>query len=316
MIPLALYSLDHPNAPMLMSDFRHNRRARQTELTRRAINDAMFGIAGVARFTNLPLLAGQMSYNFVRSRHGAAVDRAARRRSYAQLRYRLAFDQELTPALRTELQRRLNMLGLNPLGETIGGQRALAEAQHQERLRYARDPMGLTAHLELDRRAELNRLIRRGFWTTTQSVLSSLTFGLYNPREKPTPDIAVRLAAERRVVRHEEFLAKVAASRSISEVTWNAADIRRSLDVLTHADYPARSAPAVAQVFLESRDDQLRLSCLRALHRIGAEQSRAELQKLAANPKLDEQWRSLARGYAESPLSVPLDPSGIQDQIH
>ena len=316
MIPLAVYSLDHPSVPMLMVDFRAGQKNRRNEMTRRVINDAVFSVAGVSRFGNWPLMAGGMGYNFVRSRHGATIDRAARLRSYAQMRYRLAFDTELAPEFRQDLQRRLERMGLNPLEDNVFKQRKFAEGQYSALLNYARDERGLAHKLDKDRRAELGAASHGGFSARALRVLSGLTLGLYTHREKAAPNIETRLAAERRIARHAEFLNTVAASRSISEVSWNVADIRRALDVLTEADYPGRAAHAVAQVFLESHDDQLRLSCLRALHRIGADESRLELQKLAANQKLDEQWRLLARGYAETPSSVALDPIGPQDQIH
>ena len=51
---------------------------------------------------------------FVRGRHGAAVNRSARLQAYSEAREFLSVDSSLDPALKTELQRRLDHLALNP----------------------------------------------------------------------------------------------------------------------------------------------------------------------------------------------------------
>ncbi|MEO8026906.1 MAG: hypothetical protein ABI823_10545, partial [Bryobacteraceae bacterium] len=305
---LALYSLDHPSVPLRMVDFRDDFSAKRSELSRRVINDAVYGVAGVSRFGNWPLMTAEMSYSFIRSRHGAALDHSARLRSYAQTRYQLAFDTELQPEFRKNLLRRLDKLGMNPLEDNVFQQSTFAKLQYQSLTAYARDPDGLLKKLNRDRRAELAKRTHHGFLAGFLQTANFLSFGLYTHRERDTSDVLPLLASARRIESHQKFLEAVAASNSVSEVSWNSADIRRALDALSEGDFPAKAARAVAQVFLESRNDQLRLSCLRTLHRIGAEESRSELQRLALNRRLDQQWRQLARGYAEAPASVALDP--------
>ncbi len=100
LIPLGVYSLDYPTAPLLLIDFRGSLHLRRHEMTQRAINDATAGVIGISHFTNWYYYAAADLYNFVVSRHGAATSESARLDCYSQFRASLALDQELDPALR------------------------------------------------------------------------------------------------------------------------------------------------------------------------------------------------------------------------
>ncbi len=96
-----------------------------------------------------------MTWNFVRSRHGDPNNRTARLKAYSQVRRWLTLDGSMDPELRAELQRRLEILGVNPLEESVFEETEIAAHQYDALMRYASDPQGLTARLEHDRNAEM-----------------------------------------------------------------------------------------------------------------------------------------------------------------
>ena len=61
----------------------------------------------------------------------------------------------MDPALRAELQKRLEILGVNPLEESVFEETEIAERQYDALLRYAYDPKGLPARLDHDRNREM-----------------------------------------------------------------------------------------------------------------------------------------------------------------
>ena len=96
-----------------------------------------------------------MAWNFVRSRHGDPNNRSARLKAFSQVRRWLTLDGSMDPELRAELQRRLEILGVNPLDESVFQETQIAERQYDALLRYAADPNGLPARLDHDRNAEI-----------------------------------------------------------------------------------------------------------------------------------------------------------------
>ena len=95
-----------------------------------------------------------MAFTFVRGRHGAAVNRSARLEAYSEAREFLSADSSLDPALKMELQRRLDHLALNPRENDVSHEANLAREQYAALLQYADSPRG-AAKLERDRRKEL-----------------------------------------------------------------------------------------------------------------------------------------------------------------
>ena len=157
LIPLALYALEYPKVPLVLVDFRDTHKPKNREMLRLATGDAVSGVLGVSKFGNWPYFAGSMTWNFVRSRHGDPNNRSARLKAYSQVRRWLTLDGSIDPALRAELQRRLEILGVNPLEESVFEETEIAERQYDALLRYAADPQGLPARLERDRNAEMGR---------------------------------------------------------------------------------------------------------------------------------------------------------------
>jgi len=155
MIPLALYALDYPKVPLLLVDFRDTHRPKRREMIRHAATDTVSGVLGISKFGNWPFFTGATIFNFVQVRHGAANDRSARLKSYAEVREWLALDESLEPGLRSLLQDRLEIMGVNPMEETIASEAKLAQAQYAALLRYAADPAGLPARLARDRKSEV-----------------------------------------------------------------------------------------------------------------------------------------------------------------
>ena len=67
-IPLSLYSLDHPKAPFLLVDFRSPWKTTFREATRRTFEEVPGTLLGLAAFTNVEFRGAQLSWNFVRGR--------------------------------------------------------------------------------------------------------------------------------------------------------------------------------------------------------------------------------------------------------
>jgi len=147
MIPLALYSLDYPKVPLLLVDFRDDWKPKYHELLRRTCFDVVRSVLGISPWSNLSWLAAETSWNFVRDRHGAAVNRAKRLRAYSRFREYLALNNSLSPALRAELRDRLRMLELNPLDNGSAHEARVAWQQYTALVRYAGDPNGLARRL-------------------------------------------------------------------------------------------------------------------------------------------------------------------------
>jgi hypothetical protein len=167
LIPLALYSLEYPKVPLLLVDFRSTRAPKHHEMLRRAVVDVVSSVLGISKWGNWPYFAGSWTWNFVRARHGAPYSRAARLKAYSQVRQWLAFDQSLDPALRAELQKRLEVLGVNPLEDTVFDEAKFARRQYDALLRYADDPQGLAARLDHARTAQERAAAHRDSDSTT-----------------------------------------------------------------------------------------------------------------------------------------------------
>ncbi len=198
LVPLGLYSLDHPKVPLLLVDFRSTHAPRRREMVRHAAVDAVSGVIGYSRWGNWPYFAGSWAWNFIHARHGAANNRMERLKAYSQVRQWLALDPALDPALRIDLLKRLQNLGVNPLEDNIFDEAKFAQRQYASLLRYVDDPKGLSARLERDRDAEMVAY-EHGFAGRTAVRLSHIaTFGLYTHREKDSVLLETRIAEQRR----------------------------------------------------------------------------------------------------------------------
>lgn len=154
LIPLGLYSLDHPKIPLLLVDFRDTRAPRRREMTRHAAVDVVSGVIGYSKWADWPYFAGTWAWDFVHSRRGAANNRRNRLRAYAQVRQWLVLDPSLDPTLRLELLKRLEGLGANPLDDNMFDKAKFAQRQYAALLRYAENPNGLSRKLGLEQNAK------------------------------------------------------------------------------------------------------------------------------------------------------------------
>jgi hypothetical protein len=266
LIPLALYALEYPKVPLVLVDFRDTHKPKNREMLRLATGDAVSGVIGVSKFGNWPYLAGSMTWTFVRSRHGDPNNRSARLKAFSQVRRWLTLDGSMDPALRAELQRRLEILGVNPLEESVFKETEIAERQYDALLRYAADPKGLPARLDHDRNAEIAAR-RHGVPARTGLHLANwFSLGIYSHHEmKDSASLAAAVGRERRAERQIRFLETVAKSSPQPDVVWNIAEVRRAVNELIETGVPARSVQVVSRLMQQTGDAETRELCARAL---------------------------------------------------
>jgi hypothetical protein len=270
LIPLALYGLEYPKVPLLLADFRDTRKPKNREMLRMAAGDAVSGVLGISKFGNWPYMAGSIAWNFVRSRHGDPNNRAARLKAYSQVRRWLTLDDSINPGLRADLQRRLEILGVNPLEQNVFEETEIAERQYDALMRYAADPEGLPARLERDRNAEM-ATYRHGFPTRAGLRLAKwVSLGIYSHREmKDNASLEAAIGRERRAIRQIRFLETVAQSSPRPEVVWNIAAVRRAVNDLIATGVPPGATQVVSRIMQQTGDAEIRALCERALSSAG-----------------------------------------------
>jgi hypothetical protein len=270
LIPLALYALEYPKVPLLLADFRDTRKPKHREMLRRATGDAVSGVLGISRWGNWPFLAGSAAWNFVRSRHGDANNRTARLRAYSQVRRWLTLDGSVDPALRADLQRRLEILGVNPLEDSVFEEAEIAHRQYDALLRYAADPKGLPARLERDRNAEVATHRHAAPARIGLRLAKWFSLSIYSHKEMTdSVALAAALDRERRAERQIQFLENLAQSSPQPEVVWNIAEVRRSVNELIATGVPPRSIQVVSRIMQQTSDAEVRELCARALASTG-----------------------------------------------
>jgi hypothetical protein len=298
LIPLALYSLDYPKVPLLLVDFRHGLKPKGRELVGHTASSILTGIFGITRFSSLSFFAADATWTFVRGRHGAATNRSARLRSYAEAREFVAVDSSLQPKLRVELLSRLDHLALNPLENALTNEAKFAEAQYAALLQYASVPAGLPAKLERDRRHELEAdQYTRG--TRIRLALGHWFKGEPSSnREEPNLALHTELDSRRRAAADIRYLERVVASSPTPDVIRDPRDIRQTVDALSEeAGVNPRAAHLIARIFSSTSDYDLRTACLRALGSSHDEQARIELVRLSEDANTNVAWRMLCRQY-------------------
>ena len=298
MIPLALYSLDHPRAPLLLADFRNSLKPKRGELVRHGATSLVAGVFGITRFGSWPFFVGDSAFTFVQARHGAATNRSARLQAYSEAREFLAVDSSLDPKLKTELLHRLDHLALNPLENGLSTEATVAKEQYAALLKYANSPEGLGAKLDRDRRKELDSYTKSETRRFLAAIGRLIGGGSNAASAAPDPQLTQQLAAYRRASHHMRFLEQVLGSGRDPEVAWDANSIRQSIDALS-LDAPAnpRAARLIAQVFANSDDFELRFACLRALRNLDVEEAHNELWRLSQDPGTADSWRAICMLY-------------------
>lgn len=265
MIPLALYNLDYPRVPLLLADFRDSMKPKRREMISDGANSIATGVFGLTRLGNPEFFAADALWTFVRGRHGAAVNRNARLQAYSEAREFLSVDSTLDPALKAELQRRLDHLALNPRENEVTREANLAREQYAALLGWADSPQG-EAKLERDRRKELEAYTEPAGQRFFVSLARIFTRGPHVDPEQPDAALRAALDAHRRTLYHTEFLDQVLASSPAPDVVWNADDIGRSVSALASSEKAGDKAQAlISQVCARATQTDLQLTCLRAL---------------------------------------------------
>jgi len=295
MIPLALYSLDYPRVPLLLVDFRSSLTAKKRELFGHLSNAVLTGVLGITPFGNLTFFAAKSSWTMYEGRHGAPTQRSERLRSYSEAREFLAVDTRLAPRLKTELERRLDHLALNPLENAAGAETRVAREQFAALMQWANSPNGLVARLENDRRKELAAY--------THSKPEQLFAGVGRLFQAPSVDseASVRarraeLEARRQADAHTRYLKQLLASSPRPEIVRNPVEILHAIEALSDDPFAGPDTPAlIGRVFDRSRDFGLRMACLHGLGRMHLDQATDELMRLAQNPKESDFWRAASQ---------------------
>jgi hypothetical protein len=178
MIPLALYSLDYPGIPLLLVDFRRPGGPTRSEMALRFTDDMTSGVLGLTGFgvTHLGYQALKAGWLFVHKRHGSATNRAMRRRSFVQLRHALGTDDELDPALRTQLVKHLEKLDIDPLERSWEQEVRGARAQYEALMK---DANALPKLVRADREQEARAMAHGPAARALLRVASVSSLGLY-----------------------------------------------------------------------------------------------------------------------------------------
>jgi len=273
MVPVALYTLDYPKAPLLLVDFRQPSKPMRREAFSRGVDQLTTGILGLTTFGNLEFFAAKTTYTFVQRRHGAAVDRSARLRAYAQLQHSLFLDDSLDPKLRSYLLSRVNGLALNPFDDSMKTEAALAREQYAALRAYVLSPEGLAREVDRARSREVASHIHSKGQIALYRVATISTLGLYRHTDRMTPELLAQVDRQRRFAWHKRFLEQVIDSTPPAEVAYDTEQVQRSIDVVTTigAEDPglrASSEALVRRVLAQTEDESTRRRCFECLQRL------------------------------------------------
>ena len=312
MIPLALYGLDNPKIPVLLVDFRDSYNPKKREMSRRVLNDVTRNFLSLSKFGNLPVFLGRTVFDFVTGRRGMDVNQPSRLQTYSQLKLLMALDNSLEPKLREEIGGRLERISLNPFENDLNAEANLALEQYDALVAFAKDPKGLAARIERDRRAEMMPLEHGRTARIALRTLNVLTFGKYVHREEPSDDTVRRLDVARSLQYHTNFLEQIAKSTAEIEITSNMNDVLRSLRFIAEhgADAGSGAASVTAKIFARTKDDEARRACLDSLSRIDNSKAKHELLRISQNPKVDQTLRDVAADHLRG-VTPPVQPIAV-----
>ena len=312
MIPLALYGLDNPKIPVLLVDFRDSYNPKKREMSRRVLNDVTKNFLSLSKFGNLPFFLGRTVFDFVTGRRGMDINQPSRLQTYSQLKLLLALNNSLEPDLREEIGGRLERISLNPFENDLNAEANLALEQYDALVAFAKDPNGLAARIERDRRAEMMPLEHGRTARIALRSLNVLTFGKYVHREEPSDDIIRRLDIARSLQYHTNFLEQIAKSTADVEITANMNDVLRSLRFIAEhgAEAGSSAASVTAKIFVRTKDDETRRACLESLSRIHNPKARQELLRISQNPKVDQTLRDIAADHLRG-VTPPVQPIAV-----
>lgn len=230
--PLGVYSLTYPKLPLLLVDFRDKLHVREHEMAQRTINEITSGVIGISHFTNWYYYVAADTYEFVKSRHGSAVNQAARLDSYSQFRVALALDNQLDPGLRKEMRQRVESLAVNPL-EADPQHEMQAAVERYKRLEAEMEDGGsMMPRMDRSRRAELASFGESGKAHVAEALLHDASFGLYTHRAKKEPSNLGTLDCYRRVQYNLKFLDSLVDAGTQPEVAYDSSRIESSVTEL------------------------------------------------------------------------------------
>jgi len=310
MIPLGLYGLDNPKIPMLLVDFRDSYNPKKREMSRRVLNDITRNVLSLSKFGSLPYFLGRTVFDFITGRRGMDVNQPSRLATYSQLKLLLALNTSMEPELRSQVGTQLEKVALNPFENDLNAEAKIARAQYDALMLFAKDPNGLAAKVERDRRAELLPMEHGDKAQFGFSLLHVLSFGKYVHREALTDDMESRLDVARRLEYHTRFLQQIAKSSAEIDITWNLEEVKRSLRFIADhgSEASGTAAEVTAKVFARTRDVETRRACLDSLSRIHSSKAKNELQRISQNNQVDKALRDLASEYLRgtSPRVQPI----------
>ena len=270
--PLAVYSLNYPKLPLLLVDFRDKLHVRRHEMTQRAINEITSGVIGISHFSNWYYYVGADLYDFVVSRHGAAMDQTARIDCYAQFRVALALDASLDRDLRSDIQRRVESLAVNPMEASPDREMQVAAARYAQLKADAAEGERLAARIEKDRRTELAEFGESRNTRVAQALLHDATFGLYTHRVKGDYDSLAALDRNRRIQYQLNFLDSLVQAGTQPEVSYDRSRIKESIEELSGLmstvrarEVQTHAAATIEQIEKISRDAEVQSDCSFAL---------------------------------------------------
>jgi hypothetical protein len=315
LVPLALYGLDSPKIPTLLVDFRDTFNPKKRELSGRVLQDVTRNVLSVSRYGDLPYFLGRTVFDFVTGRRGMDINQPSRLRTYSQLKLLLSLNQSLNPELREQLGNRLERVSLNPMENDLEAEAKLAAEQYTALLAYAKRPDGLPQKLDRDRRAEMTKLAHGGAQQILFRLANILSFGKYAHRENANPELESKLDLARRFAYHTYFLRQVANSGPQIDVTWDLAEVRRSLQfIVEHApEADSKSASAAATIFVRTQDDETRRFCLESLTHMTIPKAKTELLRLSQKKDLDQAGRDLLLSYQKAPRQ-PNGPVAVSGE--
>jgi len=295
MIPLALYGLNHPKIPAVLIDFRHSLNPKKREMSRRLFNDVARNMLSLSSFGNLPYFAGRKVYGFLTGRRGMDINQPSRVRSYTELKLLLAFNPNINPQLRDELEHRLETVSINPISNDCESEIELARKQYDALVEFARRPDGLPAKIERDRREEMVPLVHGPATRFFFGLGNVLTFGRYVHREDATPELEQHLELARKIKFHTQLLDRAAKSSPEIEVAWDAATVQKSLKFLAvnAAAANGSTAKVAARVFQRSTDEASRKLSLDILSGINDKGARKEMLRIFREEPPNSEWRAV-----------------------
>jgi hypothetical protein len=250
------------------------------------------------------------------------VNQPTRLNSYTELKLLLSFNGSIDPKLQREIERRVELVSINPLSNDNRSEIQLARQQYDALVEFARRPDGLPAKIERDRREEMVPLQHGSTARFFINLGNVLSFGRYVHREQVTPELTARMELARRLQLHSNFLNEVARSSPQTEVAWDLNTVKRSLQFIADrgAGAGGSAARATALIFQRTNDVEARRLCLDALYRINSKSARKALVNLYLAEQPDSTWRPaieahLRKSVAEDSRIKPSDAWAVLNQV-